>query len=227
MLPVAGFPNTNTGGWPKSCGHRKELLHLDSLSSSVTENLRAALGVQLTGESGSRLEELLEERYQTYFTKGGKPRTGKQAAPVLALESEQESTIAERQQRLEHQQRFEETSRAVEDARQKRGQARFEADAIRESVAQTSQQAETYLRLQSELQQKRLTEQAVKERFDAIGKSLELIGNAREEISQVQTKIQSGQTLVSELAAELQKTNDAADAARGKRDETRRRKRLF
>jgi len=197
-------------------------LHLDSLSSSVTENLRAALGVQLTGESGSRLEELLEERYQTYFTKGGKPRTGKQAAPILALESEQESTVAERQQRLEHQQRFEETSRAVEDARQKRGQARFEADAIRESVAQTSQQAETYLRLQSELEQKRLTEQAVKERFDAIGKSLELIGNVREEISQVQSKIQSGQTLVSELAAELQKTNDAADAARGKRDETRR-----
>ena len=197
-------------------------LHLDSLSSSATENLRAALGVQLTGESGTRLEELLEERFQTYFTKGGKPRTGKQAAPILALESEHETTVAERQQRLEHQQRFEETSRAVEDARQKRGQARFEADAIRESVAQTSQQAETYLRLQSELEQKRLTEQAAKERFDAIGRSLELIGNARDEIGQLQSTIQSGETLVAELAVELQKTTDAVDAARGKRDEVRR-----
>ena len=36
-------------------------LHLDSLSGSVTQNLRAALGVQLTGEGGSKLEELLEE----------------------------------------------------------------------------------------------------------------------------------------------------------------------
>ena len=197
-------------------------LHLDSLSSSATENLRAALGVQLTGESGTLLEELLEERYQTYFTKGGKPRTGKQAAPILALESEHETAAAERQQRLEHQQRFEETSRAVEDARQKRGQARFEADALRESVAQTSQQAETYLRLQSELEQKRLTEQAAKERFDAIGNSLELIGSARDEIGQLQGKIQSGETLVGELAVELQKTTDAVDAARGKRDEARR-----
>jgi DNA repair exonuclease SbcCD ATPase subunit len=197
-------------------------LHLDSLSSSVTENLRAALGVQLTGESGSRLEELLEERYQSYFTKGGKPRTGKQAAPILGLESEQANTAAERQQRLEHQQRFEETSRAVEDARQKRGQARFEADGLRESVAQTGQQAETYLRLQSELEQKRLLEQAAKERFDAIGKSLELIGNAREEIGQVKTKIRSGETLVGELAAELHNMADAVDAARGKRDEIRR-----
>jgi len=197
-------------------------LHLDSLSSSATENLRAALGVQLTGESGTLLEELLEERYQTYFTKGGKSRTGKQAAPILALESEHETAAAERQQRLEHQQRFEETSRAVEDARQKRGQARFEADALRESVAQTSQQAETYLRLQSELEQKRLTEQAAKERFDAIGNSLELIGSARAEIGQLQGAIQSGEALVAELAVELQKATDAVNAARGKRDEARR-----
>jgi len=152
-LQVAGFPNTNTGSVRSLVG-AQGALHLDSLSSSVTENLRAALGVQLTGESGSRLEVLLEERYQTYFTKGGKPRTGKQAAPILALESEHEATVAERHERLEQQQRFEETSRAVEDARQKRGQARFEADALRDTVAQTSKQAETYLLLQNELEQK-------------------------------------------------------------------------
>jgi len=197
-------------------------LHLDSLSSSVTENLRTALGVQLSGEAGNRLEELLEERYQTYFTKGGKPRTGKQAAPILALESEHESTFAERQERLEHQQRFEETGRAVEDARQKRGQARLEADALRESVAQTQQQTETYLRLQSELTQKRQIEQAAKERFEAIGQSLELIGNAREEITRFQIKIQNGEPLVTDLATELKQGTDAANDARRKRDETRR-----
>lgn len=196
-------------------------LHLDSLSSSVTENLRAALGVQLAGESGSRLEELLEERYQTYFTKGGKPRTGKQAAPILALESEYAAAVAERQQRLEHQQRFEETSRAVEDARQKRGQARVEADALRDTVAQTSKQAETYLLLQSELEQKRLTEQAAKERCDAIGKSLELIGNTREEITGLEAKIRNSEALVTDLATEVKNTTNAADEARRQRDESR------
>jgi hypothetical protein len=188
----------------------------------VTENLRAALGVQLSGETGNRLEELLEERYQNYFTKGGKPRIGKQAAPILALETEHEKIVAERQQRLEHQQRFEETGRAVEDARQKRGQARLEADALRETVAQTRQQAETYLRLQGELTQKRQVEQIAKERFEAIGQSLELIGNAREEITNIQTQIQNGEPLVTDLAYELKQGIDAANQARRKRDETRR-----
>ena len=196
-------------------------LHLDSLSGNVTQNLRAALGVQLTGEGGSKLEELLEERYQTFFTKGGKPRTGKQAAPILALESELAATVAERQERLGQQQRFEETSRAVEDARQKRTQARREADALRESVGQTRQQAETYLLLQGELNQKQLTEQAARERFEAIGQSLGLIGKARQEIDLLQTAIQGGQTLVTELAAESKLSADAADAARGRRDAIR------
>ena len=196
-------------------------LHLDSLSGSVTQNLRAALGVQLTGEGGSKLEELLEERYQTFFTKGGKPRTGKQAAPILALESELAAAVTERQERLGQQQRFEETSRAVEDARQKRTQARREADALRESVGQTRQQAETYLLLQGELSQKQLTEQAARERFEAIGQSLGLIGKARQEIDLLQTAIQGGQTLVTELAAESKLSADAADAARARRDAIR------
>ena len=196
-------------------------LHLDSLSGNVTQNLRAALGVQLTGEGGSKLEELLEERYQTFFTKGGKPRTGKQAAPILALESELAAAVTERQERLGQQQRFEETSRAVEDARQKRTQARREADALRDSVGQTRQQAETYLLLQGELSQKQLTEQAARERFDAIGQSLGLIGKARQEIDLLQTAIQGGQTLVTELAAESKLSADAADAARGRRDAIR------
>jgi DNA repair exonuclease SbcCD ATPase subunit len=197
-------------------------LHLDSLSSSVTENLRAALGVQLTGESGGRLEDLLEELYQTYFTKGGKPRVGKQAAPVLALESEHETTVAERRQRLEQQQQFELTGRAVEDARQKRGQARLEADALRESVAQTRRQTETYRGLKGELEQKRQAELAAKERFIAIEKSMELIGKTREETTELQTKIQSGETLVTDLAVELKNASGAADEARRKRDESRR-----
>ena len=196
-------------------------LRLDSLSGSVTQNLRAALGVQLTGEGGSKLEELLEERYQTFFTKGGKPRTGKQAAPILAMGSELAAAVTERQERLGQQQRFEETSRAVEDARQKRTQARREADALRESVGQTRQQAETYQLLQGELSQKQLTEQAARERFDAIGQSLGLIGKARQEIELLQTAIQSGQTLVTELAAESKLSADAAVAARGRRDAIR------
>ncbi|MGC3957030.1 MAG: hypothetical protein QM813_03410 [Verrucomicrobiota bacterium] len=197
-------------------------LNLDSLSSNATETLRAALGVQLSGETGSRLEELLEDRYQIYFTKGGKPRMGKQAAPLLALEAEREKMVIERQQRVEYQQRFEETGRAVEDARQKRKQTRLEAEALRETVAQTSQRTETYLSLQRELTQRREAEQIAKERFEAIGHSLELIGAAREEIKTLKAQVQTNEPLVTDLGAELQQSVEAANEARRKRDEARR-----
>lgn len=81
-------------------------LNLSALSSSVSENLRAALGVQLTGEGGTRLEELLEEQYLAFFTKGGKPRTGKDAAPILAMESQLAEMTQERQRLLGQQQSF-------------------------------------------------------------------------------------------------------------------------
>jgi len=202
-------------------------LHLDTLSGSVTQNLRAALGVQLSGEGGSRLEELLEERYQALFTKGGKPRTGKQAAPILALEMELAAKVAERQQCLRQQQRFEETSRAVEDARQKRSQARLEADALRETVTQATQQVETYKQLVGELEQKQLSEQVARERFDAIGQSLELIGKARQEVLTFETAIRNVDELVTELAAELKQTTNAVDASRVHRDAARRQRPLL
>ncbi len=196
-------------------------LHLNSLSGSVTQNLRAALGVQLSGEGGSKLEELLEDRYQTFFTKGGKSRTGKQAAPILALESEFADVAAEHQRRLDQQRRFEETSRAVEDARQERTQARFEADALRETVTQAAEQAETYKHLVGELGQKQLTEQAARERVEAIGQSLDLIGKDRQEVGRLETAIRVGGQLVADLAAELNLSADAADAARSRRDAIR------
>ena len=196
-------------------------LRLDSLSSNVTQNLRAALGVQLAGEGGSRLEEELEKRYATYFTNAGKLRTGKQAAPILGLQAELETALVERKERLEQHQRFEETSRAVEDARQKRNQTRHEADAIREAVGRTRQQAESYAQLRRELEQKRLIERTALERFEAIGQSLELIQQARQEITQHQSAIQRGGELMTELAAELKRTADAADTARAQRDQAR------
>jgi chromosome segregation ATPase len=176
----------------------------------------------LTGEGGSRLETLLEERYLSFFTKGGKPRTGKQAAPLIALEAERDKMITERQQRLSEQQQYEEAARAIEDARQQRHQTRREADALRENVAQTRLQAELYLRLQSELEQKRQTELGAKERYDAIGQTLELIRKARDEAGKLESAIATGVQQTNELDSERKLSEVALEDARRARDEIRR-----
>jgi DNA repair exonuclease SbcCD ATPase subunit len=196
-------------------------LSLSSLSPSVSENLRAALGVQLTGEGGTRLEDLLEEQYLSFFTKGGKPRTGKDAAPVLALESELAETTQQRHRLLAQQQGFEGASLAVEDARQRRAQAKREADALGEPLAQARRLAESFQGLQSNLEQKRQAEQSAKEKFDSIERTIELIANARQEATDLTGQIQRDETSLVELTSELKAASDLADERRGKRDEAR------
>jgi DNA repair exonuclease SbcCD ATPase subunit len=199
-------------------------LGLYSLSPSVSENLRRALGVQLTGEGGGRLEELLEEQYLTFFNKRGEFRKGKDAAPILALASELDETVQERQHLLAQQQSFEEAARAVEDARQRRAQARREADALREPLAQTRRLAESYQRLQGELEQKRQAEQNAKDRFESISRTIELIVKARQEVTDLKSQIHQGETLLRELAAELKTAKEVADDCRRKREEARHRR---
>ena len=199
-------------------------LILNSLSPSVLENLRSALGVQLTGEGGSRLEELIEEQFLSFFTKGGKPRTGKDAAPILALESEFGATTQDRQRLLIQQQSFEEAARAVEDARESRAQARREADALREPLVQTRRLAESYQRMQGDLQQKRQAEQSAKDRFDSIGKTIDLIANARQEVAGLKAQIQREEGVLGELASELKTGSELASERRRIRDEARQRR---
>jgi DNA repair exonuclease SbcCD ATPase subunit len=196
-------------------------LNLSSLSPSVSENLRTALGVQLTGEGGTRLEELLEEQYLSFFTKGGKLRTGKDAAPILALETQHDEAVKERQRCLEEQRSYEDAARAVEDAGERRAQARREADAIREPLAQTRHQAEAYQMLQADLQRRRQAEQAAKDKFDSVGRTIELIAKARQELADLHSQIQRGETLLGEVALESKTARDLADDRRRKRDEAR------
>lgn len=196
-------------------------LGLESVSSSVAETLRAALGVQLTGEGGGRLEELLEEAYEVLFTRAGKTRTGREAAPIVALEAEQAQVAEERRHRLEQHQQFEAAARAVEDARQRRDQARLEADALRETVIRTRRAAEVYQRLQAELEQRRQAEQAARERHEALGRTLELIVKTRAEIGRLETDRREHDQGRAALEAELKTARDRAEDRRRQRDAAR------
>ena len=202
-------------------------LPIGALSASVSENLRKALGVQLTGEGGSRLEALLEEEFLSLFTKGGKPRTGRDAAPVLAFESELAELDLERQRLVAQHQSFEEASRAVEDARQRRAQARRDADETGALLEKARGQAKVYQDLQAELQQKRQTEQSAWERHETASRTLGLIAKAHEDAARLAAQIQLDEPAVGQLAVDVKSAIERAGELRCRREEARQRRALL
>jgi DNA repair exonuclease SbcCD ATPase subunit len=199
-------------------------LHLESLSEKVTGQIRSALGVQISGEGGSRLEALLAELYLAHFTKGGRMKTGKQAPPLSGLLERRDSLAETHRRCVDQQLQFEEASRAVEDARLKRRQLRIQADALRETVNETRRQMEAWQTLQEALEQKRREEQTARERYDALHRSLEMIRKTREEIDSLRSAVETGVHIQSGLEVDQKSAARAADDAKAALDRSRRRR---
>ena len=195
-------------------------LQLSSLSSNVTENLRSALGAQISDKSSSCLDDLLEERYASYFTKQGKAKSGKNAAPIIALEDELTVLQANQQDLLQKQQQFEDASRAVEDARNQRDQARRGAEEISRLLFEARRKAEAYSRIQSELEQRSNDENIARERYSTISQSIELISQARRDIATLSTAITGAEEELLGKQREEEAAQIELGMARGVKEQT-------
>jgi DNA repair exonuclease SbcCD ATPase subunit len=200
-------------------------LALKQISGGVGESLRSALGMEVSGASGSRLEELVEARFLEFFTRGGAPKKGKNAAPVVAWQQKQETLEQELVDLREEHRRYEEASRQVDDARNRREQARREADALRESVAGLRKAAEEYVRLKNEQVRKKEIAEIARERFESIGRTLEEIKATRETIEGLEKSVatlsgenEQAKADVAAAKALLEKTRTAREVARRRRD---------
>ncbi len=222
--PGRGLSRQEHWGMAQALWVPQGALHLESLSEMVTGQIRSALGVQISGEGGSRLEELLAELYLDHFTKGGRMKTGKQAPPLTGLLGQRDAAAHTHRRCLVQQQQFEEASRAVEDARLKRRQLRIQADALRETVNQTRRQVEAWQALQDALEHKRREEKAARERYDALHRSLEMIRKTSEEIDSSGISVESGLQTQSGLAADQKASARAVDDARAALEHARRRR---
>lgn len=196
----------------------------DALTPSVTDHIRTALGAQLAGASSTQLELLLEEKYLEFYTKGGKARTGKQAAPLVALEDELAALGRERSEWAQKNQRYLECVRRVEDARQTRSQIRNQTGALQEALRQTRLHADDYAQLTAELHRRRQIEQSARERHDALSQTLHLIQKTKEELASLDTQLTASDALVKELGPELESAKAIAAECRQKRDEARSRR---
>lgn len=197
-------------------------LQLKDISGSAAERLRSALGVQLSGESGGRLEELIAERFQQFFTPSGTGyRKGKNAAPVIALQERREAVQAALVDLREKQQTFEEASRLVEDARHRRKQARNEAEALKETLGKTRTRAERYKTLQDQKKIKREAADLAKQRFDGIADAIERIATTRKEIARLEEALKIAKVRQSDLDGEVNAAKKRMEEARRERESAR------
>ncbi|MBD5781655.1 hypothetical protein IEN85_19295 [Pelagicoccus sp. NFK12] len=197
-------------------------LQLQSISGSAAERLRSALGVQISGDSGGRLEDLIKERFQTYFTPSGTGyRKGKNAAPIISLQERRDAAQSALATLREKQEAFEEASHRVEDARHRRSQAKNEAEALRDTVKRSRAEAERFEKLQSEKKLKREAEALAKQRYETISETIEQIAKAREEIASLTQAIEKASQRQNELEEEVANAKKKLETCRSSRETAR------
>ncbi len=215
--PGRGLSKPEHWGWAQALWAPQGSLRLESLSPSLTENLRAALGAQIEDESGSRLEQLIRERYAAYFAAGGKPKRGRHAPPVAAWQAELPNLEIERQRWLMAQEAYEQASRNVEDARNRRAQAVRESDELRHAAGSAQRQFALWTQIQTELESLRLTEKNSAELHRHLNDSLQRIADARTEVAALEQSIAASEQERAVLSAEqkgLQLTLEHAQQAK-------------
>ncbi len=161
-------------------------LALAGLSGDVVADIRASLGVQVSGPGSGPLEERIEEAYGRIFTPGGKLRTGKDAPPIARLREALQAALETRSAALAQQQAYEEAARRVEDLRAQRAQARRDAEAITKALAEARGRAETYKGLVSEAGQRDAKARAAEAQYNELKQRIDAIGNAEKELAGVQ-----------------------------------------
>ncbi|WP_269526420.1 AAA family ATPase [Coraliomargarita parva] len=196
-------------------------LHLDKISGNAAERLKGALGIQMSGESGGQIEDRIEEKYLQFFTKKGSFKGGKNAAP-LVLFQERETELAQQLTTIrEKHLAFEQAGHDVEDARQRRFQARREADALRDTVTKTRANAEAYAKLKSEQSNKRDAEALAKEKYDGLNSRQQKIGQTREQIATLSKTAEEQVSQLTGLQKEEQQAKDALATQRTAQENAR------
>ena len=196
-------------------------LHLDRISGDASERIKAALGVQIAGGSGSQIEKSINEKYQKFFTKNGSYKGGQNAAPIVLLEQERDDISEKLSAIRENHLACEQARHDVEDARQRRLQARREADALRDTVITTRARAEEYRKLKQEQSIKREAESLAKERYDSLTNIQKQITDITEQIDQLTRSTQEKESNLEELKKEREAARETINSSRSLRERAR------
>lgn len=220
--PGRGLARPENWGLAQVLWAPQETLSLGSLSGDVVADIRASLGVQVSGPGSGPLEQRIEEAYGRFFTPGGKLRTGKDAPAVVRLREELESALQAQRGALGQYQVFEEASRRVEDLRARRGQARREAEALTETLAEARSRAESYKTLLAEAGQREEKAKAAEAQHTALKQRIDAIKATEKELADTGEGLRRLQEQVPLLGREVDDRQKAVNTAEAALEEARR-----
>lgn len=196
-------------------------LHLDKISGNASERLKAALGIQMSGESGGLIEDSIEERYLEFFTSKGSYKSGKNAAPIVLLQEKQAKLTEQLVALRDRHMTFEQTGHNVADAQQRRMQARREAEALRDIVIKTRIDAELYAKLETEKTNKRERESLAKEKYESQTTRKKQIKQIQKQISDLDKAAKAQESTITELKKEEQAARELLATKRTVRENVR------
>ncbi|MBC2601013.1 AAA family ATPase [Puniceicoccus vermicola] len=209
-------------------------LYLESISGTASERIKATLGVQISGDGGGQIENGIEEKYLEFFTKKGSYKGGKNAAPIVTLQEKRDELAEQLISIREKHLAYEQTAHSVEDARQRRLQARREADALRDTVNKARTNAEAYSKLKAEQSNKRDAESLAREKYDSLTTRQKQIKETRDQISEFTKSAKEQESKLSDLKIEetsdkeaCAKLRTAQETARKKRSQVTERQNLI
>jgi len=196
-------------------------LELKGLSGDVVTDIRAMLGVQVSGPGAGAVEDKIEGIYLEFFTPRGKLRSGKDAPRLVQLKEALEEAGNKLRTAQEAQLAFEEAAQKVENLRAQRAQARRNAEEFTKALSEARSRAEVYKTLilkQEQYREKANSAEAqykeLKQRIDLIKSGEDKLKGARELLAQLEETLPLKTREVKQHKKETAKRKAALEDAR-------------
>ena len=177
-------------------------------------DIRTVLGSQVTDGSAGPIEQKLSERYDRYFTRQGKIKTGKNAPPIVRLNDSLESARKRRGEALELLQHCETVSRRVEELGARHRQLKLEAGELSKTLQAHRFRAEEYRSLKAQFS-KRLGDLDKNEaQLGRLRQHLELIRSGERELEEKKAELARLETEIPLKRREVEQREKEAAAAK-------------
>ncbi|MBN1421286.1 MAG: AAA family ATPase, partial [Planctomycetes bacterium] len=186
---------------------------IGEVSAGAEERLRRTLGAVASDAAGSRIEARIEEEYGKLYTRTGKLRTGRDAAPPVALDSALDEVGEKLREAREAAIAFEEASRAVEMLRAARERLSAERTDKRSRLESLEGDAKRYGDLERERERLEAECQAKEKEYAARKKRAEDLEAARREARDIAAEIERLRSALPGLEQALETAEAASRAA--------------
>jgi DNA repair exonuclease SbcCD ATPase subunit len=165
-------------------------LEVAGLSGDLVLDIRAYLGAHVPGTAATRLETRIQEIYAQFFTSQGKLRSGREAPALVSLREKHVAAQDQERDALALLEAFEASARRVEDLRAQRAQARRDAEAVSQALAEARRRAGSYRELFSERAAQQERAKAAEAQYGELKSRVDEIHTSTRELNQAQEAIQ-------------------------------------